>query len=342
MQLHQLLLLWSQVSLLPVRCGAFTQVRPVRSCVCQHSAAASGQPAPAENAVEALHELLQLFQGDFDNYEQVVEDRAAGREPGPGGGHEHIHCRLQLVTDDAPVQLMQSSSTETAEPRAVVAARYYFNGRPEIVFRYRLYSFRPCQPAPPQRGCIEMTLWRLAPAVERELRQADYQLRRFDWERAAGDAYPVVAECMEGCEIYWSRGGGGGAAAAVDASASGAAVPAFLGLMGVDDDGTWIRSQNVDGLEILIKDDLKLFADELWVNDRGFARDGSFVYGNQRDVPYKMRRVTRGGALEWTLGSAHRTEQEYAERMLKIGVVPGAPAQGRPPLQSQSHQRGPP
>lgn len=93
--------------------------------------------------------------------------------------------------------------------------------------------------------------------------------------------------------------------------------------MGEDDSGTWVQSQNVNGLEILVKDDLRLWADQLWVNDRGFDREGRFVYGNQRNVPYKMRRVVAGGPLEWTLGERYRTKETYAKRMEAIGVTPG-------------------
>lgn len=104
----------------------------------------------------------------------------------------------------------------------------------------------------------------------------------------------------------------------------------FWGVMGHDDQGTWVSSQNVRGLDILIKDDLRVWADRLWVNDRGFDREGKFVYGNQRGVPYKLRRVTSmadGGStassLEWTLGAGHRTPELYAAKMAAIGVVPG-------------------
>ena len=126
----------------------------------------------------------------------------------------------------------------------------------------------------------------------------------------------------------------GDTAAAGDSSPSSTAVlPAgasFVGLMGEDDSGTWVQSQNVAGLEILVKDDLRLWSDQLWVNDRGFDRDGNFVYGNQRSVPYRMRRVVAPGPLAWTLGAEHRTKEAYAEKMSAIGVVPGQ-RMGPPP-----------
>ena len=115
----------------------------------------------------------------------------------------------------------------------------------------------------------------------------------------------------------------GGASSPSSSEASPPEGASFVGLMGEDDSGTWVQSQNVAGLEILVKDDLRVWADRLWVNDRGFDREGNFVYGNQRSVPYKMRRVVASGPLAWTLGERHRTKEVYAEKMSAIGVVPG-------------------
>lgn len=99
---------------------------------------------------------------------KVVEDRNAGMTAGPGGGHEHIHCSLKLI-DSSQVPLQISGSGARAEtshernsggaeqeqevggegdqdspPLGVVAAKYYFNGNADVVFRYRLYSFHAC------------------------------------------------------------------------------------------------------------------------------------------------------------------------------------------------------
>lgn len=180
-----------------------------------------------------------------------------------------------------------------------------------------------------------MRLWRLAPSVERRLRAKAYDLTAFDWSGTSqlGDdddgvdaaaAAGEVAERMFGCEIYWSKTPVSTEGSGDDSAVDQAATPGeFAGLMGEDDNGTWVASQNVDGLDILIKDDLRVWVDGLWVNDRGFDREGNFVYGNQRGVPYKMRRVVPEGPLEWTLGEGRRTKEMYAEKMAAIGVTPG-------------------
>ena len=198
------------------------------------------------------------------------------------------------------------------------------------------------------------------PPVEQRLRREGYDLTNFDWYAGSGSTgesgndggsdLVEVAERMSGCEIYWSRanradedsdggrtnlqiaaqdtasGNGGTSArtkAIFDTRDRGESRQAFLGIMGEGDGGTWITSQTVEGLEILVMDDIRLWYDRLWVNDRGFDRKGDFVYGNQRGVPYKMCRVEVPGPLEWTLGREWRTEQLYSEKMFAIGVTPG-------------------
>jgi hypothetical protein len=78
-------------------------------------------------------------------------------------------------------------------------------------------------------------------------------------------------------------------------------------------DGTIVDSISMmPGRRILIKDELSIWRDEFWINDRGYDPDNKlddvhddvrwnaiddvvgmpFVYGNRRGVPYKLRRVS--------------------------------------------------
>ncbi|CAM9789813.1 unnamed protein product [Chrysoparadoxa australica] len=235
---------------------------------------AAGEP------VMLMERLLQLFKGDFDNHKQVVADRQAGLLPGEGGGHEHIHCKLVPVTRLAAAWFAASKEA----PHAVVSAMYYFDGDPSRVFRYRIYGFFPLDESEAtDRGSVVMKLWRLVPEAEASLRARGYDLVGWDPSMASKD----TLEAIPGCDIYWDQVGG-----------------AFRGLMGMDDKGTWVSSQMVEGLKILVKDELLLEPEALSVHDRGYDKDGNFVYGNQRGVPYKMLRVTADSDLLWTLGSA--------------------------------------
>lgn len=80
--------------------------------------------------------------------------------PGPGGGHEHIHCSLKVLdASQIPPQVAygeggigggeggggeEGGGGGENRPLVVVAAKYYFNGDASVVFRYRLYSFHAC------------------------------------------------------------------------------------------------------------------------------------------------------------------------------------------------------
>ena len=75
--------------------------------------------------LQLMTPLLDWFQGDFDNYRQVVEDRRQNRLPREGGGHEHIHCTLVPVTRDSRL------------------AAFYFDGAPTAIFRFRYYRLVP-------------------------------------------------------------------------------------------------------------------------------------------------------------------------------------------------------
>ena len=66
--------------------------------------------------------LSEWFQGDFDNYAQVVEDRRNGLLPREGGGHEHFHCTLVPVTESTRL------------------AAFFFDGNPNRIFRFRYYE----------------------------------------------------------------------------------------------------------------------------------------------------------------------------------------------------------
>lgn len=75
------------------------------------------------------------FQGEFDNAAQVASEQAQGMEAGPAGGHEQIHCILKPL--DLPAGSLGGDS------QFFLGATYYFDNRPEAVFRCRVYSFHP-------------------------------------------------------------------------------------------------------------------------------------------------------------------------------------------------------
>lgn len=272
--------------------------------------------------------LSEWFQGDFDNYEQVVEDRKQNLVPREGGGHEHFHCTLIPVTESTRL------------------AAFFFDGNPERIFRFRYYEMIP--PGPDDGEAVTMMLNTLHPDLEKLLKsQASDPTNwptAFEKFQPANDKEPKVTR-LQNCEISWSF--------EIDPVQHSY-------LTGVHDDEesegysksmhavmvhgpTIVNSTIVPGMQIRIVDQLSLYRDVFYINDRGFDPvTGGFIYGNQREVPYCLKRVssfsssgtTQGASplwstdkplervvtnseLEWTMGPEHRTAEEY-ERKLEV------------------------
>ena len=319
---------------------------------------------PPHPEQQLLPTLLDWFQGDFDNYRQVVHDRQQQRLPREGGGHEHIHCTLVPVTRDSRL------------------AAFYFDGVPTAIFRFRYYRLElnavavvdahvNATVAAPTT--VNTVLYTLSPALEGKLRACSDDplqwpaiFRHHVMEEQQQQPPPVYAEegddndlshralasdcvrLLPQCDVRWSW--------EMDpVQHAYAAAQTQPGIHAVMVHGQAIvDSQMVPGQSILIQDQLSLWPDQLWIHDRGFdPNTGAFIYGNQRNVPYVLERVANviGGTtdaaaaddrynrtiadddLAWTLGSAFRTPQEYESRLDAMGG-PSRPA--RPPPNANS------
>jgi len=218
------------------------------------------------------------FQGEFDNAAQVASERAQGMEAGPAGGHEHIHCILK------PLDLPAGSLGDDSQ--FFLGATYYFDNRPEAVFRCRVYSFHPPPPPAndeedeeggasfflPPPAFAEMRLHRFTPEVEGVMRQNKYDLALLP--QTAVELAKVVEE-LEGCSILWS--------------VSQEDTMSFRGVM--RDGYCLVQSQREAEIKLKIEDDLLLTKEMLSVNDRGTdCGTGKIVYGNYRGLSYCMER----------------------------------------------------
>jgi len=232
------------------------------------------KPAPAWASTglsdgALLDTLMNCFEGHFDNHAQVVADRAAGLEPREGGGHEHIHCHVQRVALDA--------DAGASQPAAVMLASYYFDGCPERIFRERLYGLRELAADEQFGECVQMRIYQLRDSVEADLRTAGGTAAAVQWN------CEDVADAMHipGADVFWRRDG-----------------DRFEGHMRTE--SVLVHSTRL-GAQIVVRDDVALWRDALWVNDRGSDTEGNYLYGNVRDVPYKMDRVAHD---HWTTGRA--------------------------------------
>ena len=245
-------------------------------------------------------EFLDRFSGDFDNYNQVVEDRKRGMMPREGGGHEHIHCLLIPLS------------------RTTRLAAFYVDGVPERIFRFRYYSIESA----------EMKLYTLHPALEQELRAT---MDPTEWPHVFQEHAdrtldgPLIQE-LQNCNVRWSR--------EMDPVQHAYAKEQFPNKMGhhavMVHGEAIVDSTMVPGSKILIRDQLSLWQDEFWIHDRGFDPDtGDYIYGNQRGVPYQLQRVTRindaglrevvNADLQWTMGPQWRTPEDYDKRIAALG-----------------------
>jgi hypothetical protein len=272
--------------------------------------------------------LSDWFQGDFDNYAQVVEDRKQNLEPREGGGHEHFHCTLVPVTESTRL------------------AAFFFDGNPDRIFRFRYYEIIP----PAAKGeAVEMMLNTLHPDLEKLLKsQASNPLlwpSMFENFQPADENESKVNRLTK-CEITWSF-------------ETDPIQHSYLTDIPEDDETysskslhavmvhgpTVVNSTMIPGMQIRIIDQLSLFQNTFYINDRGFDPiTGSFIYGNQREVPYRLERVSSiyststststppssskdGGLqriitnsdLEWTMGSDFRSTEQYKHKVELVG-----------------------
>lgn len=288
-------------------CGFSISCKKRRSSCRRHATSNVDDDGAAPSNNDAWkRDLLHQFSGDFDNYNQVVQDREKNLLPREGGGHEQIHCTL----------IPLSSTTRLAA--------FYFDGNPSKIFRFRYYQLFVNE----SNESVNMKLYTLNPLLEQELRATRDAT---EWPRVfqefdSEDDEPLVTELLK-CDVQWSR----------DmhpiqhkyATRHFTSGDSFHAIM-IHGEALVNSTMIPDGQEILIRDQLSLSDNKFWIHDRGYNPEtGDYIYGNQRGVPYQLERVTRihpdsgkrdivHPTLQWTLGEDWRTEQEYQRQMDKV------------------------
>ena len=325
--------------------------------------------------------LLQRFQGDFDNYNQVVQDRRRGLLPAEGGGHEHIHCTL------VPCPNLRDEQNSVDQEQWVIAA-FYLNGNPKQIFRFRMYRMIPSDhendECDSSNNNVRLKLHTLSPELDQVLRSncseqpwtwwnevynmwSETNLNQNNsrnsyegWDEFQTEGVLQMVSLLNGCDVLWNP----------DWDASNhsylyqdeydeSAVPldtvqsekACHATMEAGPGGVIVDSISmIPGKRILIKDELSLWENEFWINDRGYDPDASkdgedipYVYGNRRGVPYKLERVACmksacntdkntgnlltlqrevvNPLLEWTLGDAYRTSGLYQQKIAELEAI---------------------
>lgn len=218
---------------------------------------ADAPATPMATKSTMLDSFAGLFQGHFDNHAQTVENQAAGLTPREGGGHEHIHCHVQPLT----------LPTCETQPAAFAIATYYFDGNPQHIFRQRLYQMQEVERDEQFGHCIQMSIYKLRTDVREKLRAAEGDVDAIAWCQEDVQEEQLIP----GCDVFWRVTG-----------------DRYHGEMRTD---SVVVESDFTGKPIVIRDDVSLWRDELWVNDRGADMEGNYLYGNVKGVPYKMVRV---------------------------------------------------
>jgi len=224
--------------------------------------AAALAPAPARDWRRAFD---AAFAGDFDNYAQVVAERARGVAAADTDGHEHVHCCLRPLRAEAAPLVGDDAAR-------VVLACYYLDGEPKNVFRLRCYTFDDKR---------RMALLRPPRAAIAAAHAACADLPA----RGAAACVPALAatgrwEPLDGCDVAWRPVEGG-----------------YDGAMASGSEGCVVLSQRDGATQVRVKDALALRDNVLEVDDRGYALDGTLIYGSPDGGPYRLARVgTRSGA----------------------------------------------
>jgi ketosteroid isomerase-like protein len=153
-------------------------VRLLTLLVCIFLAAAAAAQSK-RSAIEAdLKQMMSLFEGEFDNFAQVWEEK----EQKAQYPHEHIHsifARVALPTFG----------------EHVFYVKQYQDGDPAKIYRTRLYTFQPNE----AEQAIELRIYQFPD--EKAVNDAHLQPAKL-----AGLA-PEKMRATPGCEVYWKREG---------------------------------------------------------------------------------------------------------------------------------------
>ena len=266
--------------------------------------------------------LLDRFQGDFDNYAQVVQDRENGLLPREGGGHEQIHCLLM------PVDPVLHENDNSDAPSAARLAAFWFDGIPQRIFRFRYYQLTEGEE---NKDEVDMQLYCLNPTLEGKLRGIEDPM---EWPKVVATFEKEndnVVDLLPKCDVQWSRQLDPVQHEYAQKRNDEKEDKDDLGIHAIMVHGQAIvDSTMMPGNKILIKDQLSLWEDQFWIHDRGFNPETmDFIYGNQRGVPYRLERLTNivndNGRevarkdLQWTMGPNWRTEEEYEAKLEVLG-----------------------
>lgn len=203
-------------------------------------------------------EIKDRMIGEYNNYEQFSSDCTDGRENNCGDGHEFVSATF--------MQLPGSPN--------ILVAKYYYGTNKSDVFRFRYYEFYEHE-----SNHAWMRILPFSCFIPQSIFMRIYRPSRLCEARLKANCYnekvlPTISdfELLKGCVIAWKK------------TSRGFWKGKLVGGL------CEVASQQNPGVILLVNDELKLWKDELWINDRVFTQSGELLIGNKDGIPYKLKR----------------------------------------------------
>jgi hypothetical protein len=234
-----------------------------------------------------------------------------------------LPLQVQYLNDLFHNSASPQSCTANDTPRGAALATYYLDGNPSKIFRMRLYTLSRDSVQP---DFIRMKLHSIHPQLETKLRSC---LDLMEWDSIVYNYIAVEGTGLDSnsnlnsapnspswlfnsfrelkdCDILWmsypdphrhtylfddeKNHRKYRRSESLDPLGG---IHAFM-MYDVHSQGVIVQSQTTPGLSIRIQDELSLWENSLWINDRGYhISNNSMVYGNWRGIPYQLDRVTK-------------------------------------------------
>lgn len=200
----------------------------------------------------STYDVFQWFEGTFDNKEQYCEDL----QQNVTEKHEYVTAKFSTY----------------AEKKDVLIAKYYYGNNDSNVFRFRFYEFT-------NSNIIMKLLSRSVPIqkIIKIYRPLPQTLTRLESSKFNLETYlPRFDECehLAGCDVIFKYN---------------KLMDAFRGTL--VEDTCEICSQREPTIKLKVVDELFLWRNDLWINDRVYNQKGVQVIGNKNGIPYKLKRT---------------------------------------------------
>ena len=201
---------------------------------------------------ENYNECQRWLIGRYNNDRQASASAALGKRTAREGGHEYVTATIMKHP------LLAN----------VLIAHYFFDNDTSKTFRFRYYEFE----LSPNLEIV-MKLYRPFLNADKILKGLNYDVDKY---------LPDIiteCECIEGCDVVWEK-------------------TAWNFMRSQYYNGKLVNgsckicSQQDPNLELLVKDNLQLWSNELWIADKVYTMDGKQIIGNSQGIPYKMNKMS--------------------------------------------------